>query len=191
MKRGRKRKFRSFEDASARKHTQGHSPGSCGLFATTHVFDPGLQRFTRTSKSALAQRCVESHELNARVSLFVPGWGKRDGSGGAGSGRGGDTLAVHSIKPTPLYTGVAPISAFLHPDWLKNYGDGGTAEDGAVAVTAGVAGDRDTVASLTSSGRLTVCVDKDTYERLGLDGRPYPFGASSKSLRKFAAQRCE
>ncbi|TPX67249.1 hypothetical protein SpCBS45565_g03965 [Spizellomyces sp. 'palustris'] len=70
------------------------------------------------------------------------------------------------------YKASVPLSFFIQPDFVNNY----IRKGGFTALRSNAKADIEDTFALLPSGRLVMSVKKDTYETLGLVGRPSKFG---------------
>lgn len=123
---------------------------------------------------------VHAHPFNHQISIIIP---ETAGPGDPSTSRHADRASqlskhlksVTSSSPATLAT--VPLQIFLDPEFVSQFVKGAS----LVALSSGKL-ESDDVICLDGQGSLTLHVAKDTYQTLGLTGRPSRFalGASGR-----------
>ncbi|XP_022528886.1 ribonuclease P protein subunit p40 isoform X2 [Astyanax mexicanus] len=97
------------------------------------------------------------HSFNCRISLLIPECGRLP------------VMLEKVLSNFSSYFHVQdfPVSTFLEEKWLDAVKKGGF-----YALSSKTRIDEDNVVAVLPSGQLILSLDKDTYEQLGLEGRP-------------------
>ncbi|KAI8052492.1 ribonuclease P 40kDa subunit-domain-containing protein [Syncephalis plumigaleata] len=127
------------------------------------------------------ERIIRDHYFNHALQVFLP-LARAPQPPPSWLAIGGEQLLDGSPDQTAFYYDVnLPLTYFIQPEFITQYIRNKATS--VIAISVGAQIDQDDVVALDATGHLILNVTKDTYEKLGLDGRPSHF--SKRHPQKF------